>query len=222
MTYSPNVPSLSVTGDLQLEDIRKVYLAEFAEGAPVREVLMDPASAATPQTPSADLPAPEGFEKAPIAEAVEEAVVAIVEEAQANMTPEELLASESFPTKPVAAASGLRLHRVVAPDHSVVTQYDANRDCTPLDFLGETGAVVAVAQPGREYSWKLIQFGPASKDGNVAPILAMRPADEAETSALNEMYPGWLEAVRRFDEEAAAQTAVAPEPIVMPPPSLVQ
>ena len=33
MTYSPNVPSLSVTGDLQLEDIRKVYLAEFAEGA---------------------------------------------------------------------------------------------------------------------------------------------------------------------------------------------
>ena len=198
MTYSANVPSLSVTDQLNVEDIGAVFLAEFTPGEPVREILMDPSSALPPEVPQEELP--EGEE----------------------LTPEQLLASESFPTTPVASASGLRLHRVIGPDRQVVAQFDATADRCPLDFLGETGAVVAVAQPGREYSWKLIQFGPASKDGNVAPILAMRPADEAETAALNEMYPGWLEAVRRFDEEAAAQAASAPEPIIMPPPAMAQ
>lgn len=191
MTYSPNVPAVTVSEDLQVSDIRKVLLAEFAGGAPVRELLMDLASAEPPEPPV---------------------------EAGKAPTPEQMLAMESFPTKPVSSASGLRLHRVLSPAHEVVTQFDANRDLTPLDFLAEAGAVVAVSQPGPVYSWKLVQLGRPSEDGNIAPILAMRAADETEAAALDEMYPGWLENCRRFDEQTAAAEATSP---TLPPPALL-
>lgn len=195
MTYAPNVPSLSVTDDLHVDDIRAVMLAEFAAGAGVREVMLDPASAE----------APEEIEPGEIAEP----------------TDADVLAGEAFPTRPVAAASGLRLHRVVAPDHKIVTQFDAALDKTPLDFLGETGAVVAVAQPSDPlYFWKLVQLGSVSGDGNVAPIMAIRDATADEAAALSEMYPGWLEACRAFDVAGSEHRAVkAPN---MPPPALLQ
>ena len=198
MTYSANVPSLSVTEQLDVEDIEAVFLAEFTPGEPVREILMDPSSALPPEVPQEELP--EGEE----------------------LTPEQLLASESFPTTPVASASGLRLHRVIGPDRQVVAQFDATADRCPLDFLGETGAIVATTQPGTPYTWKLVQMGPASEDGNVAPILAMRAATEQETERLNEMYPGWLEACKKFDEQAAAEADAVSDLPVMPAPKLVQ
>ncbi len=195
MTYAPNVPSLSVTNDLHVEDIRTVMLAEFAASAGVREVMLDPTSAA----------APEELEPGEIAEP----------------TDADVLAGEAFPTRPVAAASGLRLHRVVAPDHKVITQFDAALDKTPLDFLGETGAVVAVAQPAEpQYFWKLVQLGSVSGDGNVAPIMAIRDATSEEAEALNEMYPGWLKACHAFDVAGTEyRNTKAPN---MPPPALLQ
>ena len=194
MTYAPNVPSLSVTEELQVQDIRTVMLAEFTPGAGVREVMLDPASA----------------------EAAEE----ISPDEIAEPTEADVLAGEAFPTRPVAAAAGLRLHRVIAPDHKIVTQFDAALDKTPLDFLGETGAVVAVAQPGDVYSWKLIQLGSVSGDGNVAPIMAIREATPEEGTALDEMYPGWLSACRAFD--AAGNDYRATKAPNMPPPALLQ
>jgi hypothetical protein len=171
-------------------------LAEFAPGEPVREIMLDPSSAAPPEAP--------------------------LEEAGEDVSPEQLLASESFPTTPVASASGVRLHRVISPARKVVAQFDANTDRCPLDFLGETGAVVAVAQPGDVYTWKLLHLGPMSEDGNVAAILAMRLANEAETERLNAMYPNWLEKCKEFDAQQAEADALTAGRPVMPPPQLVQ
>ncbi len=211
MTYAPNVPSLSVTGELVVEDIRTVMLAEFASDVGVREILMDPSSAVVPEVE--DRPV-----EAPMAKtAISEAVAGILEETeQAAADP---MLNEPFPTRPVAAASGIRLHRVIAPDHKIVTQFDAEKDMTPLDFLGEDGATVAVAQPGDVYSWKLIKLGPAN--GNVAPILAMRAATGEESAALDEMYPGWLEACKRFDAAVVVESKPI-DPALLPPPAILQ
>jgi hypothetical protein len=211
VTYAPNVPALSVTGELVVEDIRAVLLAEFASDVGVREILMDPASAVAPEAPDA-LPQPP-LAKSAISEAIGEALQPSEQEAE---TADSML-HEPFPTRPVAAASGVRLHRVIGPDHKVVTQFDAEKDMTPLDFLGEDGAVVAVTHPGDVYSWKLIKLGPAN--GNVAAILAMRIASDEESKALDEMYPGWLEACKKFDAQNAAAKDFDPG---LPPPVLPQ
>lgn len=197
MTYEPNVPSLSVTDQLVLDNINEVFLAEFSPNSGVREVLMDPTSAVAP-------------DESPLSG-----------EESSDESVKDILASESFPTRPVATAAGIRLHRVISPAREVVAQYDAERDMTPMDFLGESGAVVAVAQPGETYTWKLVQIGPTSSDGNVAPIIAMRPANASETAQLDEMYPGWLEACRKFDAEAQA-TSRSDESPGLPPPVFPQ
>jgi hypothetical protein len=167
---------------------------------------MDPTSAEPPETEDV------------LEEAVEEAVD------EKPMTTEELMAQESFATRPVASASGLRIHRVIAPDHSVVTQFDAELDRTPLDFLGDKGAVVTSARPGDPYTWQLIGLGGLSPDGNVAPITGTRPATADEAAALDEMYPGWLAACAKFDAERAAEIAAeainAAAMPSLPPPSI--
>ena len=210
MTYTPNVPEMLVTDQLDVPNIRDVFLAEFSDTAPIREVLMDPASAEPPET--------EGVPEASVEEVVEEAVD------EKPMTTEELMAQESFATRPVASASGLRIHRVIAPDHSVVTQFDAELDRTPLDFLGDKGAVVASARPGDPYTWQLTGLGGLSPDGNVAPITGTRPATADEAAALDEMYPGWLAACAKFDAERAAEIAAeainAAAMPSLPPPSI--
>jgi hypothetical protein len=206
MTYTPNVPEMLVTDQLDVPNIRDVFLAEFSDTAPIREVLMDPTSAEPPET--------EDVPEAPVEAPVEEK----------SMTTEELMAQESFATRPVASASGLRIHRVIAPDHSVVTQFDAELDRTPLDFLGDKGAVVASARPGDPYTWQLIGLGGLSPDGNVAPITGTRPATADEAAALDEMYPGWLAACAKFDAERAAEIAAeainAAAMPSLPPPSI--
>ena len=202
MTYTPNVPEMLVTDQLDVPNIRDVFLVEFSDTAPIREVLMDPTSAEPPETE--DVPE----------EAVDEK----------PMTTEELMAQESFATRPVASASGLRIHRVIAPDHSVVTQFDAELDRTPLDFLGDKGAVVTTARPGDPYTWQLIGLGGLSPDGNVVPITGTRPATADEAAALDEMYPGWLAACAKFDAERAAEIAAeainAAAMPSLPPPSI--
>jgi hypothetical protein len=206
MTYTPNVPEMLVTDQLDVPNIRDVFLVEFSDTAPIREVLMDPTSAEPPET--------EDVPEAAVEEAVDEK----------PMTTEELMAQESFATRPVASASGLRIHRVIAPDHSVVTQFDAELDRTPLDFLGDKGAVVASARPGDPYTWQLIGLGGLSPDGNVAPITGTRPATADEAAALDEMYPGWLAACAKFDAERAAEIAAeainAAAMPSLPPPSI--
>ena len=206
MTYTPNVPEMLVTDQLDVPNIRDVFLVEFSDTAPIREVLMDPTSAEPPET--------EDVPEAPVEEAVDEK----------SMTTEELMAQESFATRPVASASGLRIHRVIAPDHSVVTQFDAELDRTPLDFLGDKGAVVTTARPGDPYTWQLIGLGGLSPDGNVVPITGTRPATADEAAALDEMYPGWLAACAKFDAELAAEIAAeainAAAMPSLPPPSI--
>lgn len=206
MTYTPNVPEMLVTDQLDVPNIRDVFLVEFSDTAPIREVLMDPTSAEPPET--------EDVPEAPVEEAVDEK----------PMTTEELMAQESFATRPVASASGLRIHRVIAPDHSVVTQFDAELDRTPLDFLGDKGAVVTTARPGDPYTWQLIGLGGLSPDGNVVPITGTRPATADEAAALDEMYPGWLAACAKFDAERAAEIAAeainAAAMPSLPPPSI--
>lgn len=191
--YNPNVPELLVSGELEVPNIRAVFLAEFADGAPIREVLMDPASAAPVEA--------EGDE------AEGDGSGAALPEIDAAASPADLLEQESFPTKPVMTASGLRIHRVIAPDHSVVTQYDAGADRTPLDFLDVGGAVLASTRPGDPYTWQLMGLGKPSPDGTIVPVTGVRAADAAESAALDEMYPGWLEACRKFDAERAEQLA---------------
>ena len=206
MTYTPNVPEMLVTDQLDVPNIRDVFLVEFSDTAPIREVLMDPTSAEPSET--------EDVPEAPVEEAVDEK----------PMTTEELMAQESFATRPVASASGLRIHRVIAPDHSVVTQFDAELDRTPLDFLGDKGAVVTTARPGDPYTWQLIGLGGLSPDGNVVPITGTRPATADEAAALDEMYPGWLAACAKFDAERAAEIAAeainAAAMPSLPPPSI--
>ena len=126
---------------------------------------------------------------------------------------------EYFPTRAVAGATGVRLHRVIAPDHGVVTQFNAETDRTPLDFLNPNGAVLAVATPGETYTWCLVALGATSKDSTVAPVLGVRAATPEESAVLDEIYPGWLDACRRFDELAATQPTLDPKS-VMPPPAL--
>ena len=210
MTYAPNVPALSVTGDLVVEDMSAVMLAEFASDVGIREILMDPASAVAPEVPDA-LPLPP-LAKSAISEAISDVMQPAEPVVEEGVDP---LLHEPFPTRPVAAASGVRLHRVIGPDHKVVTQFDAEKDMTPLDFLGEDGAVVAVTHPGPVYEWKLVKLGPAN--GNVAAILAMRLATAEEGAVLDGMYPGWLEACKKFDEQNAVKTF---EPGLPPPQPL--
>ena len=202
MTYTPNVPEMLVTDQLDVPNIRDVFLVEFSDTAPIREVLMDPTSAEPPET--------EDVPEAPVDEK--------------PMTTEELMAQESFATRPVASASGLRIHRVIAPDHSVVTQFDAELDRTPLDFLGDKGAVVTTARPGDPYTRQLIGLGGLSPDGNVVPITGTRPATADEAAALDETYPGWLAACAKFDAERAAEIAAeainAAAMPSLPPPSI--
>lgn len=126
---------------------------------------------------------------------------------------------EYFPTRAVAGAVGVRLHRVIAPDHSIVTQFNAEADRTPLDFLSPNGTVLAVATPGEVYTWRLVAIGVPSKDSAVAPVLGIRPATSEESVVLDELYPGWLNACRRFDEVEANQPTFDPKS-VMPPPAL--
>ena len=209
MTYAPNVPEMLVTDQLEVADIQTVFLAEFSDTAPIREVLMDPTSAEAPdadeEAAAGEEPAEGGADEAP-------------------MTPEELMAQESFATRPVASASGLRIHRIIAPDHTTVTQFDAELDRTPLDFLGDKGAIVASARPGEPYTWQLTGLGALSADGNVAPITGTRPATAEESAALDAMYPGWLAACSKFDAERAAEVAAeaisAASMPNLPPPSL--
>ena len=201
MTYAPNVPGMLVTDQLNVPDIQAVFLAEFSDTAPVREILMDPTSAEPPEQ-GGETGEPESDEQ--------------------PATPEELMAQESFPTRAVATASGLRIHRIIAPDHTIITQFNAELDRTPLDFLGEKGAIVASARPGDPYSWQLTGLGALSQDGTVAPIVGVRPATAEESAALDRMYPGWLDACAKFDaekaaEEAAAALAAAALPNLPPP-----
>lgn len=168
-----NLPEILVTDEFEIPDIRAVLLAEFGP-ADLREILMDPTLVEGSDEPSED--------EAPN----EEADAAIY--------------NEKFATTPVASAKGVRLHRVIGPDHEVVTQYDAITDSTPLDFIDGGGVVLASTRPGNPYGWQLTHVGQKSEDGTIAQILGVCVASDKESAILNEMYPGWLEACELFDE----------------------
>jgi len=175
MSYNPNTSNIVAGAELVVDDIRSVLLAEFADGAPIREVVFDS-------------PAEEGE------------------------TPEE----DQPVGKPLATATGVRLHRVVNSRHEVVTAYDAVKEKTPLDFLKEAGAVLASARPGAVYSWQLSAVRKVEDGSDVAMIEATRLATAEEAEVLNEMYPGWLEACRAFDTQHSADVAVLHERIRVP------
>ena len=126
-------------------------------------------------------------------------------------------------TNPVAVAKGLRLVRVYSPDREILTEYDANLDKTPLDFInGKEGVIIASARPGTVYTWQLVQMGAASADMSFAPITGVRLATDEESAILDAMYPEWLKLCHQFDidTKSMAEAAAKREELLgdIPPP----
>jgi hypothetical protein len=207
MSYQPNTPAVLVRDQVDVPDVRCVCLAEFGEGSPIREVLMDPASdpkdaKSTNHTCSScanftgifypGCPCPKDRKVHKSNSACD----------HFSVHPPGFKPTDT-PKKPMATASGLRLHSVHAPDGTVLARYDAEQDRTPLDFLKEGPRVVACARPGKTYSWQLVELGKPTPNGNLAPITGARPATTEEGKVLDEMYPGWLASCEKFDKEHA-------------------
>jgi hypothetical protein len=128
-------------------------------------------------------------------------------------------------TNPVAVAKGLRLVRVYSPNREILTEYDANLDKTPLDFIGDKeGIIIASARPGDTYTWQLVRMGKTSGDMTFAPITGVRLATAEESATLDTMYPEWLTLCQKFDieTEAMAEAAAKREELIgdIPPPQI--
>lgn len=175
MTYNPNTSAVTTTTDVVVDDISNVLLAEFADSAPIREVMFD-------------APAAEG-------EGSEEG---------------------SEVGRPIASATGVRLHRVVDKDYNTVTEYDSVLEKTPLTFLQEHGAILASTRPGPVYTWQLSAVRKVEEGSDIAMIEATRPATPEEAQALDAMYPGWLDACRKFDLQHSGEVAVMHDRIRVP------
>ena len=126
-----------------------------------------------------------------------------------------------FATKAVAQARGVRLHRVIGPDHAFVTGLDPETERTDLSFLKDRPVTyLASARPGpAEYGWQITAVGnPSGED--VAPVLGTRAATPVEAEALDGMYPGWREQCRAFDacERDLAEAADARREVRIDPP----
>ena len=209
MTYQPNTQTVLVSERVDVSDIRTVCLAEFGEGPPIREVLMDPTSSAEEKVRKADrvcgkcanwessfhpgCPCPEG-------KIVHKSAIGCE---NFSVHPPGFKPTDT-PKNPLATASGLRLHSVHAPDGTVLASYDAESDRTSLDFLKDGSRIVASARPGKPYSWQIVELGMPSQDGSVAPITGTRLATAEESKILDEMYPGWLAACEKFDKDHAS------------------
>ena len=183
--YNPNAPKLEAKSDFSIPNIREVFLVEFAEGVPIRELLMS----VEDNDAVDDVPTIDGVETEPVGEIANDPIL-----------------DEKFPTRPIASASGVRLHRVISPDHKTVTVYNESTNRTPLDFL--TGpAFFATTNPGEVYGWTVIAVTGANPERTLTEIQGVRSATPDETDILNEMYPGWLESCRVFDAIAAEEAA---------------
>jgi hypothetical protein len=131
---------------------------------------------------------------------------------------------ESIPNlqaKPLAAAKGLRLHRVYDIYNNIVTEYDAKLDKTPLKPLLDNVYFIT-AHPGDTYTWKILKLGKYTEGKDIIPIVGIRDATETETNDFNEIFPNWLRLVKELDlqilkdEELDKQTLNLPTPILPP------
>jgi len=134
--------------------------------------------------------------------------------------------AEKAAAQGLAAVHSLRLHKVYSPAGELLTSYDPEADRTPLTFMASfpEGAVLAVAQPGEPYTWRLMGLDPLPESGTDAPglpITGSRPATLEEASVLDATYPNWLKACQEMDERLAAeQAAEAAAPVALGAPIL--
>lgn len=181
--YAPNVPFIRVTDVVDVDNINEVLLMEFSEGPEVRQVISE-----------------------------------LSEADMAEVNPDTPLSEEEMlkATKPLAQTTGLRVQRVIGTDHKTLAVYSEETQRCDLSFMRDekyvNGFVGASTRPTEgAYGWQITLFSALSEDGNIMSILGTRPATPEETEALNVMYPGWLVACEKFDNEAKVKAAINAE-----------